>query len=96
VLLTCGQIHPGSDNSINIAGYCNKQYDSNVQAVLKDAITDPAKANTEWGGIDKQATDAAAWATLFTPKQLDFVSKRLGGFTYSDQFHMLFDKAWVQ
>ncbi len=96
VLLTCGQIHPGSDNSINIAGYCNKQYDTNVAAVLQTAITDPAKANAEWAGIDKQATDAAPWATLFTPKQLDFVSKRLGNFTYSDQFHMLFDKVWVQ
>jgi peptide/nickel transport system substrate-binding protein len=96
VLLTCGQIHPGSDNSINIAGYCNKQYDSNVAGVLKTAITDPAKANIEWAGIDKQATDAAAWATMFTPKQLDFVSKRLGNFTYSDQFHLLFDKVWVQ
>jgi peptide/nickel transport system substrate-binding protein len=96
VLLTCGQIHPGSDNSINIAGYCNKQYDANVQAVLKTAVTDPAKANSEWAAIDKQATDAAPWATMFTPKQLDFVSKRLGNFTYSDQFHMLFDKVWVQ
>jgi peptide/nickel transport system substrate-binding protein len=96
VLLTCGQIHPGSDNSINIAGYCNKQYDANVAAALKTAITDPAKANLQWAAIDKQATDAAPWATMFTPKQLDFVSKRLGNFTYSDQFHMLFDKVWVQ
>ncbi len=96
VLLTCGQIHPGSDNSINIAGYCDKTYDANVQSVLQDAITDPAKANTEWAAIDKQATDAAAWATMFNPKQLDFVSKRLGNYTFSDQFHLLFDKAWVQ
>jgi peptide/nickel transport system substrate-binding protein len=96
VLLTCGQIHPGSDNSVNIAGYCNKQYDAKVQAALRDAITDPAKANTEWAAIDKQATDAAAWATLFNPKQLDFVSARLGNYTFSEQFHLLFDKVWVQ
>jgi len=96
VLLSCGQIHPGSDNSINIAGYCNKQYDANVQTALQDAIKDPAKANTEWTAIDKQATDAAAWATLFNPKQFDFVSKRLGNYTFSEQFHLLFDKAWVQ
>jgi peptide/nickel transport system substrate-binding protein len=96
VLLTCGAIHPGSDNSINIAGYCDKQYDANVQAVLKTAITDPAKANQDWAAIDKQATDASVWATMFTPKQLDFVSKRLGNYTFSDQFHLLYDKVWVQ
>jgi len=96
VLLSCGQIHPGSDNSINIAGFCNRQYDAHVQAALRDAITDPAKADTEWAEIDKQATDAAPWVTLFNPKQLDFVSKRLGNYTFSEQFHLLFDKVWVQ
>jgi peptide/nickel transport system substrate-binding protein len=96
VLLTCGAIHPGSDSSINIAGYCNKTYDKNVDAVLKTAITDPKAANTQWAKIDREATDASVWATMFTPKQLDFVSKRLGNFTYSDQFHMLFSKVWVK
>jgi len=96
VLLTCGQIHPGSDNSVNIAGFCDKKYDANVQTALHDAITDPAKANAEWAAIDRQATDAAPWATLFNPRQLDFVSARLGNYTFSDQYHLLFDKVWVQ
>lgn len=95
VLLTCGAIHPGSDNSINIAGYCNKAYDAKVNAVLQTAITDPAAANMQWAAVDKAATDASVWATMFTPKQLDFVSKRVGNFTFSDQFHLLFDKVWV-
>jgi peptide/nickel transport system substrate-binding protein len=96
VLLSCGAIHPGSDNSINIAGYCNKTYDSHVAAALKTAVTDPAAANAQWAAIDKEATDAAPWATMFTPKELDFVSKRVGDFTFSDQFHLLYDKLWVQ
>jgi peptide/nickel transport system substrate-binding protein len=95
VLLTCGAIHPGSDNSINIAGYCNKHFDAQVDKVLALAVTDPAAANVQWAAVDKAATDASAWATMFTPKQLDFVSKRVGNFTYSDQFHLLFDKVWV-
>ncbi|MGC9269638.1 ABC transporter substrate-binding protein [Acidiphilium sp.] len=96
VLLTCGAIHPGSDSSINIAGYCSKTYDKHVDAVLKTEITDPAKANQEWAAVDREATDAAPWATMFTPKQLDFVSKRVGDFVFSDQFHMLFSKVWVK
>jgi peptide/nickel transport system substrate-binding protein len=34
--------------------------------------------------------------TMFTPKQLDFVSKRLGNFSYSDQFKLIFSQVWVQ
>ncbi|SIQ70012.1 MULTISPECIES: ABC transporter substrate-binding protein [Acidiphilium] len=96
VLLTCGAIHPGSDSSINISGYCSKTFDQHVDAVLKTEISDPAKANQEWAAVDREATDAAPWATMFTPKQLDFVSKRVGDFVFSDQFHMLFSKIWVK
>jgi peptide/nickel transport system substrate-binding protein len=49
-----------------------------------------------WAAIDKEATNDAPWATMFTPKELDFVSKRVGDFTFSDQFHLLYDKIWVQ
>jgi peptide/nickel transport system substrate-binding protein len=96
VLLSCGAIHPGSDNSINIAGFCDKTYDAHVAAALKTNVTNPAAAATMWAAIDKEATDASPWATMFTPKELDFVSKRVGDFTFSDQFHLLYDKIWVQ
>jgi peptide/nickel transport system substrate-binding protein len=96
VLFTCGAFHPGSDSSVNIAGYCNKDYDAAVDKAMVTATTDPAAALTQWAAIDKMATDTAAWATLFAPKYPDFVSHRLGGFAFSDQYHMLFDKVWVQ
>ena len=35
-------------------------------------------------------------ATLFTPKHLDFVSKRVGNFIFSKQFYWLVDQSWVQ
>ena len=96
VLLSCGAIHPGSDSSINIAGYCNKDFDSQIDKALTTAVTDPAEANKQWAKLDREATDAAVWATMFNPRQLDFVSKRLGNFTFSDQFHMLLSKVWVK
>jgi peptide/nickel transport system substrate-binding protein len=97
VLLSCGAFHPGTDNSVNIAGYCNKKYDADVQAALNTAITDPTAANTQWAAVDKQATDAAPWVSLFAPKHVDFVSKRLGNFSYSLQYNgPLFATVWVQ
>jgi len=95
VLFTCAQIHPGSDNSVNIAEYCNKDYDAKVAAAAALTINNPAAANAAWAAVDKAATDASVWVTMFTPRTLDFVSTRLGNYTYSDQYTMLFDKVWV-
>jgi peptide/nickel transport system substrate-binding protein len=49
-----------------------------------------------WVKVDHQVTDQAPMATLFSPKHLDFVSKRVGNFTFSKQFYWLVDQSWVQ
>ena len=96
VLFSCANFHPGSDASINVSGFCDKAIDAQMQEALKTAVTDQAAANKMWAKIDQEVTDHAPAATLFTPKHVDFVSKRLGGYTYSDQFHMIFSRVWVQ
>lgn len=96
VLLSCGAFHPGSDASINISGFCDKSLDAAINKNLITAVTDQTAANAEWAKLDAAYTDQAPWVTLFTPKQLDFVSKRLGHFTYSEQFHMIYSQVWVQ
>src|SRR6185369_14890525 len=74
VLLSCNSFHPGSDSSVNIAGFCDKGIESKMQQALKTAITDPAAANKIWAEVDREVTDLAPLAVLFTPKHLDFVS----------------------
>ena len=96
VLLSCGSFHPGSDASINISGFCDKSIDAQINKNLVTAVTDPAAANAEWAALDRELTDQAPWATMFTPKNLDFVSARLGNYTFSDQFKMIFSQVWVQ
>jgi peptide/nickel transport system substrate-binding protein len=41
-------------------------------------------------------TDEAPMATLFNPKHIDFVSKRVGNFTFSKQFYWLVARSWVK
>ena len=96
VLLGCGNFHPGSDSSINISGFCDKTIEAEMQQALKTAVTDQPAADAMWAKIDKEAMEKAPVAPLFTPKHLDFISKRLGNYTYSDQAHMIFSKVWVQ
>ncbi len=33
---------------------------------------------------------------LFTPKHIDFVSKRLGNFQFNAQFYWMVTQSWVQ
>jgi peptide/nickel transport system substrate-binding protein len=96
ILFGCSSFTPGSDSSINIAGYCNKDVDAKMQAALALGVTDQEAANKMWSEVDKAITDDAPAAALFTPKHLDFVSKRLGNFQFNSQFYWMVTQSWVQ
>jgi peptide/nickel transport system substrate-binding protein len=96
VLFGCESFHPGSDSSINIAGFCDKKINAQMHRALALGSTDEEAANALWAKIDRQVTDASPMATLFTPKHIDFLSKRVGNFTFSKQFYWLVDQSWVQ
>ena len=96
VLFGCDSFHPGSDSSINIAGFCDPKIDADMKAAMAKGVSDPKAASAMWAQIDKEVTDAAPMASLFNPKHLDFVSKRVGNFTFSSQFYWLIANSWVQ
>ena len=96
ILFGCESFHPGSDSSINIAGFCNKPINGQMHKALKLEETSFPAANNLWAKIDRQVTDQSPMATLFTPRHIDFVSKRVGNFTFSKQFYWLVDQSWVQ
>jgi peptide/nickel transport system substrate-binding protein len=96
VLFGCESFHPGSDSSINMAGFCDKKINARMHAALTRAVTDVQGANRMWEQIDRMVTDKAPMATLFNPKHIDVVSKRVGNFTFSKQFYWLVAKSWVK
>jgi peptide/nickel transport system substrate-binding protein len=97
VLLGCSTFHPGSDNSINISGFCNTGIDTKIKAAEKLSITNPAGANVLWGQIDKTLmANYAPWVPLINPKLTDFISKRVGDYKFSLEFYMYVDQLWVK
>ena len=96
VLLSCASFHPGSDASVNISGYCNPELDQRMQATMNQAILDPEAADAEWAKIDQAVMQDAPVVPLFTPKRVDFVSKRVGNFIFSNQYQWQMSQAWVQ
>jgi len=96
VLLSCASYTPGSDSSINISGFCDKDVDAQMQTALTTEQTDPDKANTQWAAVDKAVMTQAPLVPLFTPKLIDFTSKRVGNYQFSRQFYMLVIQLWVK
>ncbi|MER8873150.1 ABC transporter substrate-binding protein [Mesorhizobium sp. M0814] len=96
VLLSCASFTPGSDNAQNSAQFCDQGFDAKMNAALKQAISDPEGANRAWADIDREAMEKSPVLPLITPKHVDFVSKRLGNFVFSNQFLFVFSQAWVK
>ncbi|WP_119270144.1 ABC transporter substrate-binding protein [Taklimakanibacter deserti] len=96
VLFGCESFHEGSDSSVNIAGFCDKEINDKMKKALDLGVEDPAAANKMWAEIDKAVTDKAPAAGLFTPKHLDFVSKRVGNFQFNSQYYWMVTQSWVQ
>jgi peptide/nickel transport system substrate-binding protein len=96
VLLGCGSIHPGSDASPNIAAYCNASIQAKMEHAEVVGQTNPTAANKIWTQVDHEMTDEAPWVDLYNPKQIDFLSKRVGGYQWNPQWYILIDQMWVQ
>lgn len=96
VLLSCGSFTKGSDSSINISGYCNKDLDAQMKAAMKLSLTDEKGAEAEWAKIDKGYMAEAPLAPLFTPKSVNFSSARLGNYLFNKQNRWIISQSWVK
>jgi peptide/nickel transport system substrate-binding protein len=96
VMYSCASFHPGSDSSINISGFCDHGIDDTMRRAIALSITDPTAANKIWSQVDRRITDQAPAAVLFVPRQIDFVSKRVGNFNFSPQDNWIITQSWVR
>lgn len=83
VLLGCGSFRKGSDSSPNISGFCDRALQDKIDKALALQNTDAVAAGALWAEIDRQAMEQVPLVPLFNPRQVTFVSKRVGNFQYS-------------
>jgi peptide/nickel transport system substrate-binding protein len=96
VLLSCASFTPGSDSSINIAGFCDKGVDAHMKTALAAEQTDMTNADQLWGQIDQEIMKKSPVVPVFNPKLIDFISKRVGNYQFSKQYYMLVGQLWVK
>jgi peptide/nickel transport system substrate-binding protein len=95
VLLGCNTIHPNSDASPNIAAYCSKSTQAQINKAESEEAADPSAAAALWTQIDHEDTNAAPWVDLYNPKQIDFLSKDVHGYMWNPQWYILIDQLWL-
>ena len=95
VLLGCNTIHPNSDASPNIAAYCSKSTQAQINKAESEEAADPSAAAALWTQIDHEDTNAAPWVDLYNPKQIDFLSKDVHGYEWNPQWYILIDQLWL-
>jgi len=95
VLLGCGTIHPNSDASPNIAAFCDQSIQAKIDQAESMAATDPTGAAKLWTEIDQADTNAAPWVDMYNPKQIDFLSSNVHGYSWNPQWYILIDRLWL-
>jgi peptide/nickel transport system substrate-binding protein len=96
VLTGCGSIHPHSDASPNIAAFCDKTIQAQMDKALTLGVTDPAAASNMWAQVDHAVTNQAPWVDLYNPKLIDFLSSRVHGYEFNPQWYILIDQLWLK
>jgi peptide/nickel transport system substrate-binding protein len=95
VLLGCGNIHPNSDASPNIAAFCEQSVQSKINQAEAMAATNPSGAAALWTQVDQADTNAGPWVDMFNPKQIDVLSHNVHGYSWSPQWYILIDRLWL-
>jgi len=95
ILLGCGSFHPNSNASPNIAEFCDKGIQAQMDHAGQVGITDPDSSNKIWAQVDHQVTDQAPWVAMFNPKYIDVLSDRVKGYQFSPQWYFLLAQASV-
>lgn len=80
----------------NYSQFCDRRIEALIRRALALQTSEPYRANQLWKRIDHEIVDQAATVPLFTHKQVEFVSKRVGNYQYNPQWGLLLDQLWVR
>jgi YVTN family beta-propeller protein len=80
----------------NASQFCDRGIDRQITHAVELEATDPALASLLWARLDREIVDQAPMVPLVNPKQVDFLSQRVGNYQYNAQWHLLVDELWVR
>jgi peptide/nickel transport system substrate-binding protein len=92
---SCGWISTAASWGPNMSKFCSPRLDATMhRAFAAEEAGSPAWAGL-WASADRQVTNAAPLVALANPRELDFVSKRVGNYQFNPVQGPLLDQLWV-
>jgi peptide/nickel transport system substrate-binding protein len=96
-LLSCAAFVPASpEQNTNVPGFCDRSIDAQMTAAAAAQVQDPAAATGLWQQVERALLAQAPIVPVYNRSNVDFVSKRVGNFTFSKQFYWLVSQSWVK
>jgi peptide/nickel transport system substrate-binding protein len=84
------------DAPSNWSHFCDRRLDAQIRRAVALETSDPYLANRLWAKIDRHIVDQSLVVPLFTHKNVDLVSTRVGNYQYNPQWGALTDQFWVK
>jgi len=84
------------DSPSNWSHFCDRHIDAQIHHAVALETADPYLANQLWAKIDREIVAKAPVVPLFTLKNVDIVSQRVGNYQYNPQWGVLVDQLWVR
>jgi peptide/nickel transport system substrate-binding protein len=76
--------------------FCDHAFERRMQRALAVQVRDPRRANGLWGRLEREIIDRAIAIPLVNPKDIDFVSKRVGNYQRHPVLGVLISQFWVR
>jgi peptide/nickel transport system substrate-binding protein len=93
---SCRAYRPANPFNNNDCELCDRRIDAQAERASRLAQTDALAANRLWEKVYRDVVDRAPWLPTVTPRQTDFVSKRVGNYQFHPLLGMLADQLWVR
>jgi peptide/nickel transport system substrate-binding protein len=76
--------------------FCDRAFDRRIRRALALQARDPRAATKLWARLEREVVNRAIAVPLVNPKQIDFVSRRVGNYQHHPVFGILISQLWVR
>jgi YVTN family beta-propeller protein len=94
-VFTCATAHQPLNVNFNLAGFCDRLIDREIDRATTLQINDPLAAAALWSKLDRDVMHHAPWVPVGNRWEVDFVSRRVGNYQYNPQWGALLDQMWL-
>jgi YVTN family beta-propeller protein len=95
-LFSCAAFAPATNDNSDPSGFCDPAVDRLLAQAESTQAQNPAAAIALWQQAERAILAQAPLVPLYNPRNVTFVSKRVGNFAYHPQWGVLLDQLWVR